>query len=70
MVLITATTYTLAAEEAQVLQVREQTVFDELSRRFDARLDVLRQSATAQKVGGPFDARGRLRRRRKAGDTF
>ncbi|MDP9877558.1 prevent-host-death family protein [Variovorax boronicumulans] len=70
MVLLTAATYNQLVEDAQALQAREQSVLDELARRFDARLGVLQQPDAAAKVGGLFAAKGKLERRPKAGDTF
>jgi hypothetical protein len=55
------------------VKAREQSVLDELGRRFDARLGVLQQPDAAQQVGKLFAAKGklhRLGRRPKAGDSF
>jgi prevent-host-death family protein len=70
MVLLTAATYNQLVEDAQALKAREQSVLDELGRRFDARLGVLQQPDAAAKVGKLFAAKGKLEQRPKAGDTF
>jgi prevent-host-death family protein len=73
MVLLTAATYNQLVEDAQAVKAREQSVLDELGRRFDARLGVLQQPDAAQQVGKLFAAKGklhRLGRRPKAGDSF
>ncbi|MDQ0044540.1 type II toxin-antitoxin system prevent-host-death family antitoxin [Variovorax boronicumulans] len=70
MVLLTAATYNQLVEDAQALKAREQSVLDELGRRFDARLGVLQQPDASAKVGGLFSAKGKLARRPKAGETF
>lgn len=70
MVLLTAAAYNQLVEDAQASKAREQSVLDELGRRFDARLDVLQQPGAAQKAGGLFAAKGKLGRRPKAGETF
>jgi prevent-host-death family protein len=70
MVLLTAATYNQLVEDAQAQKAREQSVLEELGRRFDARLSVLQQPDAAQKVGSLLAAKGKLGRRPKAGDTF
>ncbi|MBT2332346.1 type II toxin-antitoxin system prevent-host-death family antitoxin [Variovorax paradoxus] len=70
MVLLTAATYNQLVEEEQARKAREQSVLDELGRRFDVRLGVLQQPAAAAQVGKLFAAKGKLGRRPKAGDTF
>lgn len=70
MVLLTAATYNQLVEDAQALKAREQSVLDELGRRFDERLVVLQQPGAAQQVGRLFAAKGKLGRRPKAGDSF
>ncbi|AGU52887.1 prevent-host-death family protein [Variovorax paradoxus B4] len=70
MVLLTAATYNQLVEDAQALKAREQSVLDELGRRFDVRLGVLQQPDAAAQVGKLFAAKGKLGRRPKAGDTF
>jgi prevent-host-death family protein len=70
MVLLTAATYNQLVEDAQALKAREQSVLDELGRRFDVRLGVLQQPEAAVQMGKLFAAKGKLGRRPKAGDTF
>lgn len=70
MVLLTAATYNQLVEDAHAQKAREQSVLEELGRRFDARLSVLQQPDAAQKVGSLLAAKGKLGRRPKAGDTF
>ena len=70
MVLLTAATYNQLVEDAQAVKAREQSVLDELGRRFDARLGALQEPGAAQQVGNLFAAKGKLGRRPKAGDSF
>ncbi|MDR6890865.1 MULTISPECIES: prevent-host-death protein [Variovorax] len=70
MVLLTAATYNQLVEDAQALKAREQSVLDELGRRFDARLGALQQPDAAANVNSLFAAKGKLARPPKAGDTF
>ncbi|MDH6590403.1 prevent-host-death family protein [Variovorax sp. TBS-050B] len=70
MVLLTAATYNQLVEDAQALKAREQSVLDELARRFDERLGVLQQPGAAGRAADLFAAKGRLGRRPKAGDSF
>lgn len=70
MVLLTAATYNQLVEDAQAQKAREQSVLDELGRRFDERLGALHQPQAPAQVGNLFAARGKLGRRPKAGDSF
>lgn len=70
MVLLTADTYSRLVEDAQAQKAREQTVLDELARRFDERFGVLQQPDAAARAGALFAAKGKLGRRPKAGGTF
>jgi len=70
MVLLTAATYNQLVEDAQAQKAREQSVLDELARRFDERLGALHQPQAAAQVSDLFAAGGQLGRRPKAGDTF
>lgn len=70
MVLLDASTYRQLTQDIQALKAREQTVLDELTQRFDARLAVLQQPGAAQHMAALFDARGKLTQRPKAGTSF
>lgn len=70
MVLLDAATYQQLSDNLLALQVREQSMLDELSARFDARLAVLQQPQAVAGVEGLFAARGKLRQRPKAGASF
>jgi aminoglycoside N3'-acetyltransferase len=70
MVLLDVTTYQQLAGEILALKAREQSVLDELTDRFNARLAVLQEPEAAQNVAAVFEAKGKLARRPKAGASF
>ncbi len=60
MVLLDAATYQQLTESLAALQAREQSLLDELSQRFDARLASLHQPDAGARLGALFDAKGKL----------
>ena len=70
MVLLDAATYEQLTADLQALRTREEHVLDELGARFDASLAVLQQQGSADRVDALFEARGRLGRRPRAGESF
>jgi len=70
MVLLDASTYRSLTQEIVALKAREQTVLYELTERFNTRLEVLQASDAADKVTALFEARGKLKKRPKAGNAF
>jgi hypothetical protein len=70
MVLLNAATYQQLTEDIQALKAREQSVLNELSERFNARLAVLQEPQAHQNVTALFAAKGKLAKRPKAGATF
>lgn len=70
MVLVDAATYRQLTTEMMVLKAREQSVLEDLTGRFNARLAVLQEPDAQQQVAGLFDARGKGAVRPKAGATF
>ncbi|WP_398493555.1 type II toxin-antitoxin system prevent-host-death family antitoxin [Variovorax sp.] len=70
MVLLDAATYEQLTTDLQALRSREANVLEELGARFDARLAVLQQEDSAARLDGLFEARGKQRRRPRAGESF
>ncbi len=70
MVLLDASQYQSLVTEIQALKTREQTLLDELTNRFNARLAVLQEPGADQKIQSLFDARGKLANRPKAGKQY
>lgn len=70
MVLLDASTYQQLAQDVHAFKAREQSVLDELTQRFNARLAVLQQPDAAGQVTALFEAKGKLARRPKAGASF
>ena len=70
MVLLDADTYRKLSESLQAAKLREASVLDELSSRFDMRLATLQQPDTGLKVGNLMNAKGKLKQRPKAGASY
>jgi len=70
MVLLDAATYQRLSEDLLAFGAREEALLAELAARFDSRLAVLEQADAASKVDSLFAARGKLRRRPRAGASF
>lgn len=70
MVLLDAETYQQLTAQVQAYKDREQSALDELTQRFDARLQSLQQPQAAQGVRSLLAAKGKLGKRPKAGSTF
>jgi len=67
MVLLSAATYRQLVAQIMALNAREQAVLDELASRFESRLAALRQPGNNKKVKTLLAAKGKLKRRPKAG---
>lgn len=70
MVLVDAATYRQLTTDMLALKAREQSVLEDLTGRFNARLAVLQAPGAQQQVAGLFDARGKSALRPKAGAAF
>lgn len=70
MVLVDAATYRQLTTDMLALKAREQSVLEDLTGRFNARLAVLQAPGAQQQVADLFDARGKSAQRPKAGATF
>ncbi|NDL63422.1 type II toxin-antitoxin system prevent-host-death family antitoxin [Acerihabitans arboris] len=70
MVLLDVATYRELTESILLLKAREQSVLDELTARFNARLAVLERPDAAKNVASVLAQRGTLKRRPKAGESF
>jgi prevent-host-death family protein len=70
MVVVEAGRYQEMTTQIETMQRRQQAVLDELSKRFDERLDKLQSPGFREKLDAVFEARGELRNRPKAGETF
>lgn len=70
MVLVDAATYHRMVEETRLRQSQEQQLLQALDQRFDARLAGLQQQGAADGLQGLLAAKGRLRRRPRAGGSF
>ena len=70
MVLVDAATYRRLAGEVAAFNAREQSVLEELANRFNARLAVLQKPGAGDKAEAVFAARGKFKRRPRAGASF
>jgi prevent-host-death family protein len=70
MVVVEASRYREMTAQLEAMQRRRQAVLDDLSRRFDERLDKLQSSGLREKLDAVFEAGGKLRNPPKAGETF
>lgn len=70
MVLLAAETYQQLIAEVQAYKAREQSALEELTQRFDARLEVLQQPESATGVRSLLAAKGKLGKRPKAGSSY
>jgi hypothetical protein len=70
MVLLRAATYRQLVQEILALNAREQSLLDELASRFNSRLATLQQPDAGQKVQALLAAKGKVKRRPKAGASF
>lgn len=70
MVLLDVATYRELTASFLMLKEREQTVLDELTNRFNARLAALASPDAAKRVTSVLAQRGTLKRRPKAGESF
>jgi len=70
MVLVDAATYRQLTTDMLALKAREQSVLEDLTGRFNARLAVLQAPGAQQQVAELFDARGKSALRPKAGASF
>lgn len=70
MVLIDAERYEEMAAQVEAKRQRDQAILDELTRRFDEQLAVLKQPDIREKMQAVFDAGGKLKIRPKAGMTY
>ena len=70
MVVMDAATYRKAAAMAEDAKVRQQATLAELSAEFDRRLAALKSPETRGRVEAVMAARGRAKRRPKAGPSF
>lgn len=52
------------------LSPKQRLLLEEISRRFDERLAVLQQPDFREKLDAVFNARGHLKNRPKAGESF
>ena len=70
MVVVDAATYRKLAAFAEDAKARRQAALAELSAEFDRRLAALKGPETRGRVGAVMAARGRTKRRPKAGVSF
>ncbi|MBV7482100.1 type II toxin-antitoxin system prevent-host-death family antitoxin [Bordetella sp. BOR01] len=70
MVLVDAQQYRDLTEEIQAHQSREQAVLDELANRFDERLAVLQRPEARDHLQALFEAKGKLARAPKVGESY
>ena len=70
MVVMDAATYRRAAALAEDVKARQQATLAELSAEFDGRLAALKSPETRGRVEAVIAARGRSKRRPKAGISF
>jgi PHD/YefM family antitoxin component YafN of YafNO toxin-antitoxin module len=70
MVLLDAATYEQLHQDIEAFNAREQSVLDELTRRFNERLSVLQGPEAPRKIDAVLGAEGKLRTKPKAGATF
>lgn len=70
MVMLDVATYRALTESFMQLKAREQSVLDELTQRFNKRLEALSLSNASQNALALLDGRGALKRRPKAGESF
>lgn len=70
MVLMPAADYEELVRGLAALKAQRQNSLDELTQRFNARLALLQQPDAAARVESLFNARGRLAKRPRAGDSF
>ncbi|WP_413723049.1 type II toxin-antitoxin system prevent-host-death family antitoxin [Sodalis sp. RH23] len=70
MVLLDVATYRELTHSLLLLKAREQSVLDDLTDRFNARLAVLENPDAAVNVASVLARRGALKRRPKAGEGF
>ncbi|MEA9391913.1 hypothetical protein SJI19_15405 [Acerihabitans sp. TG2] len=70
MVMLDIETYRRLAAALDRVNAQEKTVVDELAERFNARLAVLNETGAAERVDALFAAKGQLKRRPKAGESY
>jgi prevent-host-death family protein len=70
MVVVEATRYKEMTDQLQAARRRDQTMLDELTKRFDARLAVLQQPDAWDKLESMMRSDGKLDRPPRAGESF
>ena len=70
MVLIPAAKYDQLTREITQLQAREQDALHSLTDRFDQRLAKLQDASAAAAIQAVMDAKGKLKKRPKVGESF